>query len=173
MKEVIPEFSYVVDANRIPASGLVLNLSANEQERKALAQRFGLEKIHELSASIAFKRINQKRIRLDATLNARVEQQCVVTLKTFTQPVQDSFSIVFCQENETSLRPNEIDLDMSEKDDVELLQDNKIDAGELVAEYLSLALDPFPHAPDAEFHDEIDSKKEKNAFSVLEKLNFK
>ena len=106
-------------------------------------------------------------------MNARVEQQCVVTLKTFTQPVQDSFSIVFCQENETSLRPNEIDLDMSEKDDVELLQDNKIDAGELVAEYLSLALDPFPHAPDAEFHDEIDSKKEKNAFSVLEKLNFK
>ena len=173
MKEETPEFSYIIDANRIPASGLVLNLNANDQERKALAQRFGLEKIHELTAALVFKRINQKRVRLNATLNARVEQQCVVTLKTFIQPVQDTFSIVFCQENDTSLRPNEIDLDMNEEDDVETLQDNKIDAGELVAEYLSLALDPFPHAPGAEFHDKIDSEKEKNAFSVLEKLNFK
>lgn len=173
MKEVTPEFSYIVDANRIPASGLVVNLNANEQERNALARRFGLEKIRELTANLVFKRINQKRVRLDATLKAQVEQQCVVTLKTFAQSVEDGFSIVFCQENETSLRPNEIDLDMSEEDDVEFLLDNKIDAGELVAEYLSLALDPFPHAPNAEFHDKIDSEKEKNAFAVLEKLNFK
>lgn len=173
MNEVTPEFSYIVDANRIPASGQVLNLTADESERQALAERFGLEKIDELSAELVFKRINAKRIRLDGVLQAQVEQKCGVTLKTFSQPVRDRFSVIFTSEDETSLRPNEIDLDMSEEDDVEFLRDNKIDAGEIVAEYLSLALEPFPRAPDAVFRNEIDSGKEENPFSVLEKLRFK
>ncbi len=173
MKEVTPEFSFIVDASRIPASGQILNLTADEKEKSALAKRFGLEKIEELSANLVFKRVNQKRIRLDAVLKSRVKQQCGITLKTFVQPVEEKFSVVFISEKDDSLRSNEIDLDMTGDDDVELLQDNKIDAGELVAEYLSLALDPFPHAPDAVFHDEIDSESEKNPFSVLEKLKFK
>ena len=160
MKEAAPEFSYIVDANRIPASGQTVDLKADEKERAALARRFGLEKIEELFAHLVFKRVNQKRIRLDAVLKARVEQQCGITLKTFVQPVEESFSVVFLTEEGDSLRTNEIDLDMTEDDDVEILRDDKIDAGELVSEYLSLALDPFPHAPDAVFRDETDSENE-------------
>ena len=173
MKEVTPEFSYIVDANRIPASGQRLKLKADEREREALAKRFGLEKIDELSAELNFKRVNAKRVRLDAAFQARVEQKCGVTLETFSQPVQDRFSVIFSSEDEMSLRPNEIDLDMTEEDDIEFLQDGKIDAGELVAEYLSLALEPFPRAPDAVFQGEIDPEKDENPFSVLEKLKFK
>lgn len=174
MKEVTPEFSYFVDVNRIPAGGLSVNLQATGEQCQALAHRFGLPAIHELAAQLNFKRINKKRVRVDATFDAKVEQICVVTLKPFVQQVNDGFSMVFSQEEEASVRLNEIDLDMNEEDEVEFLQGDKIDAGELVAESLSLALDPFPHAPDATFQAVIDDDDtDKNAFSVLEKLKFK
>ena len=172
MKEINPEFSYIIDVNQIPTSGKVLNLQANEEQKSALAKRFNLEGILSLTAELIFKRINKKRVRVDARFKAEVKQICVITLEHFVQSVQDAFSVVFSQEENESLRLNEIDIDMSEEDDVEFLQGDKIDAGELVAEYLSLSLDPFPHAPDAEFRFEFDSEKEKNAFSVLKKLKF-
>ncbi|MBO4520291.1 MAG: DUF177 domain-containing protein [Alphaproteobacteria bacterium] len=173
MKEISPEFSYMVDVNRIPTSGLSLNLQANEEQKSALAKRFGLEEIRSLTAEMTFKRINKKRVRVDARFNAEVKQICVVTLEPFNQSVKDEFSVVFSQEDDVSLRLNEIDMDMNEDDDVEFLQSDKIDAGELIAEYLSLSLDPFPHAPNAKFESESDAETEKNAFSVLEKLKFK
>lgn len=173
MKEIPSEFSHFVDVDRIPASGFVLNLKADEKQCSDLAKRFGLEAIHSLSAELTFKRINKKRVRVDADFEAEVEQVCVVTLEPFSQKVKDSFSVVFSQETDTSVRLNEIDLDMSENDDVEFLQNNKIDAGELVAEYFSLALDPFPHSPNAVFHAEPDAETDENAFSVLEKLKLK
>ena len=173
MKEVTSEFSYPVDVNRIPAVGLSVNLRADKEQCRALARRFGLPSVLELSAELNFKRINKKRVRLDASFDAKVEQVCVVTLKPFVQQVKDRFSMVFCQEEETSVRLNEIDLDMSEEDEIEFFKGDKIDAGEIVAESFSLALDPFPHAPDATFRAVIDDDTDKNAFSVLEKLKFK
>lgn len=172
MKNIKSEFSYIVDLGQIPMSGVVLNLQANEAERNALAKRFGLKALHALSAELSFKRINKKRVRMDASFDAQVEQVCVITLEPFTQQVQDRFSVVFSQETDASLKLNEIDLDMNEEDDVEFLQNDKIDAGELVSEYLSLAIDAFPKAPDAVFEGEFHSETEKNAFSVLEKLKF-
>ena len=173
MKEVTPEFSYLVDVNRIPAGGLTVDLRADKEQCQALAHRFGLPSVLELSAELNFKRVNKKRVRLDASFDAKVEQVCVVTLKSFVQQVKDSFSMVFCQEEETSVRLNEIDLDMSEEDEIEFLKGDKIDAGEIIAESLSLSLDPFPHAPDAVFQAIIDDETDKNAFSVLGKLKFK
>ena len=104
MKDIVPEFSHSVDISRIPASGLVLNLQANEKECAALAERFGLEAVHALSAELVFRRVNKKRVRLDASFEAQVEQICVVTLEPFTQQVKDCFSVVFSQEEDTSLQ---------------------------------------------------------------------
>ena len=80
---------------------------------------------------------------------------------------------IFSQEEDPSLKLNEIDLNMDEDDEIEFLENGKIDVGELTAEYLSLALDPFPHAPDAVFRSESAPETRENAFSVLEKLKFK
>ena len=174
MKEPTPEFSYIVDLNRIPVSGLTLDLKADSEQCKALAARFDLPAIHELSAHLSFKRVNSGRVRLEAKLNATVERICVVSLEPFSQKVEDSFSMVFVQENASSLRLNEIDLDMGEEDEMEYPENGKTDAGELVAESLSLALDPFPKAPGAVFRqDAEEGEGEKNPFSVLEKLKFK
>ncbi len=173
MKKISPEFSYVVDVRQIPVAGLTLNLQADEIQRQALADRFALPAIKSLTADVTLTKVNKDRVRVNGDFNAEVEQVCVVSLKTFNQKVQDCFCVVFSQEEGASLKLNEIDLDMDEEDDVEFLENGKIDVGELTAEYLSLALDPFPHAPDAVFRSEIVPETQKNAFSVLEKLKFK
>lgn len=173
MEKETPEFSYKIDVSRIPVSGMKLALCADEKQCSALAERFGLRAVPELRAEVVLTRINKKRIRMKAAFDARVVQECVVTLEPFEQQVHDDFVIVFSSEEESSVRKNEVDLDMGEEDDIEFLESEKIDVGELISEYFSLALDPFPHAPGAVFQSETDDKDEKNAFSVLENLKFK
>lgn len=173
MKKISPEFSYIVDVRQIPVSGLTLDLRADETQRRALAGRFGIPSIKTLSAHITLTKINKNRVRVNGAFEAEVEQICVVTLEPFAQRVQDHFSVIFSQEEDPSLKLNEIDLNMDEDDEIEFLENGKIDVGELTAEYFSLALDPFPHAPDAVFRPESAPETRKNAFSVLEKLKFK
>ena len=173
MNKTTPEFSYIVDVRQIPGAGLTLDLQADETQRKALADRFGLPGINAFFVHARLKKINKDRIRAEADFTADVEQICVVSLEKFVQRVQDHFSVVFSHEKDSSVRLNEIDLDINEEDDVEFLENAKIDIGELSAEYLSLALDPFPHAPGAVFYSESAPETQKNAFSVLEKLKFK
>ena len=172
MKKIIPEFSYIVDLNRIGSDPVQLNMTADAQQCRALADIFGIVGINALSAHAVLKRINKERVHLYADFDAKVVQQCVITLEPFEQHIKECFSLVFSQSKECSTRLNEIDLDM-EEEEIEYITDNKIDIGELVSEYLSLALDPFPHSPGAEFKPEISSEKQENAFSVLEKLKFK
>ena len=173
MKKISPEFSYVVDVRQIPAAGLILNLKADEKQLRALADRFAVPAIKSLNVDVVLTKINKDRVRVNGDFKAEIEQTCVVSLESFVQSVQDRFCVVFSQEEDASLKLNEIDLDMDEEDDVEFLENGKIDVGELTAEYLSLALDPFPHAPEAVFRSEFEPETQKNAFSVLEKLKFK
>lgn len=181
MKQIAPEFSHIVDARLIPAAGMELRLTADESQRRALAKRFDIPAIDSLTARVVLKRTGRDKIRVSAEFDARVEQVCVVTLEQFAQDVSGDFRVVYAPEQEDApLKLNEIDVDPDEEDVVEYPADGKIDAGELVAEYLSLALDPFPHAPDAVFHDieaaendEIAPEKTENPFGVLEKLKIK
>lgn len=173
MKKIVPEFSYIVDVRQIPANGLSVDLTADKNQCKALADRFGLPDVRDFIVHAQLIKINKDRIRLNAEIQATVEQVCVVSLEKFEQKVQDSFSVVFSQETDPSLKLNEIDLNPQEDEDMEFLENGKIDLGEISSEYLSLALDPFPHAPNAVFQSKSDTENKKNAFSVLEKLQFK
>jgi hypothetical protein len=43
---------------------------------------------------------------------------------------------------------------LDEQDDPEPITDGKIDLGELVSQFLSLSINPFPHAPGVELPEE-------------------
>lgn len=171
MKEKSPEFSFIVDAVHVPSTGLVLDLSADEIQKRALAERFGICNISSLKAEVLLKRLNKNQIRVLGEFDALVVQNCVVTLESFSEKIKDSFSVVFSEPDKINLNIHEIDLDMAEEEEVEdMPEDGKIDVGELVSEYLALALDPFPHSPNADFQDKIEPETKENPFSVLEKL---
>ncbi len=173
MAQNTPEFSYPVDVSRISSSPMKIELTADEKQRRALAERFKIISVDALTAEVNLKRVNRSQIRVRGSFDAEVTQTCVVSLEPFRDTVSDSFSVLF-GENQTA-RPNEyeIELSMDEDEETDVAEDGKIDVGELVAEYLALSLNPFPRRPGASFSYETPREEKKSPFAALEKLRLK
>ena len=175
MQQTKNEFSRPVEISRIPTTGMKEELEASERERAALAERLGLVSVDFLNASVRLKAVGRDRVRVKGDFHAGVTQTCVVSLEPFKEEIKDSFRVLFVSDlAEESLRPNEIDLDANESEETDVAENGKIDVGELVVQYLALALDPFPKRPDVEFLEvsttQEDDKVPENPFSILEKL---
>lgn len=162
-----PEFSRPVSIARLPGGGRFA-IEASAAERASLARRFDLVAIDRLAATGQLARLAGGAIRLDARLEADVVQSCVVTLDPVPAHVADEFSLLYTPE----LGPaREVEL-TGEEEDVEPLAGDTIDLGEAVAQQLSLALDPYPHAPEAAVPDEASEPPapEDHPFAALARL---
>jgi uncharacterized metal-binding protein YceD (DUF177 family) len=162
-----PEFSRLVSVSRLPASDRV-EISASEPERAALAQRFDLVAIDRLTAELHLTRLAGAAIRLDGQLQAAVVQSCVVTLEPVAATVSEAFTLVYAPPT-----PHGDTVELApEEDPVEPLVGDTIDLGEAVAQQLSLALDPYPHAAGAVLPDAASSPPapEDHPFAALAKL---
>jgi uncharacterized metal-binding protein YceD (DUF177 family) len=137
MTALAPEFSRPVT---LPRLGHVerLRIAADEGERASLARRFGLLAIERFEADVALTRLREGA-RLEASIDADVVQECVVTLEPVRSRVTDEFSLLF-----GTVAPAE-----HEDAVVEPLEGDSVDVGEAAAQQLSLALDPYPRAAGA------------------------
>ena len=75
-------------------------------------------------------------------------QECVVSL----EPVADTISAPFEQRYTTKPQETAVDLVIGpdESEPPEAVTGDSIDLGELVAQFLSLSINPYPRAPDAD-----------------------
>lgn len=138
------EFSRPVEGARLGAGETRRTVTAEAAERAALAARFGLLALDRLVAEVRLEPLAGGLIRLSARFTADVVQSCVITLEPVPAQIEESFTLLFGAVPPTQ----EIMLD-GEGEVVEPMLDGVIDLGEAVAQQLSLALDPFPHAPKA------------------------
>jgi uncharacterized metal-binding protein YceD (DUF177 family) len=133
-----PEFSVVIRLETIGDQPRFLKISASDEERMALAKRFSLVNIDELSAELALKwRKTNEVLSLKGHFSARVTQSCVLTLNPVDAELNEEIDILFSQRLENTMPfvdPNES----------ELLDSLEIDVGEIVAEELSLSIEPYP-----------------------------
>ena len=171
------EFSRFVEADSVGTHRMERRISANPDERAALAKRFDLIGIDRLEAVFSLKRAGTGVIHVAGELEAEVTQSCVVTLAPVPARVAESFSADFADEDR---RPNaDPDLDFDAEDPPEPIRNGHIDLGELAAEQLALALDPYPRAPEAAIPTEYSPEPEEDAeaarpvnpFSILKKSN--
>jgi uncharacterized metal-binding protein YceD (DUF177 family) len=162
-----PEFSRLLPVSRLPAGGR-LAIEATGPERAALAQRLGLVAIDRLTAALQLTRLAGTAIRLEGRIEADIVQSCVVTLDPLPARVEDGFVLVYTPGLDAA---REVEL-AAEEEDVEPLEGDTIDLGEAVAQQLSLALDPYPHAPGAVLPDEAADPPtpEDHPFAVLARL---
>jgi uncharacterized metal-binding protein YceD (DUF177 family) len=149
--EVPPEFSRIVHADHLAREDVVESIEATPAECLALARRFDLQAIDRLSARLHLHRMHGGMIRVQGELEADVVQTCVVTLEPVAAHVTDHFDAVFAPESRMPEVVHELDLDpFAEDEDMpEPLVGGRIDLGELTAQHLSLALDPYPRSPQA------------------------
>lgn len=140
------EFSRPLRVAGVPAAGQRLLLEATAAECAALAARFGILAVQALHAELALRPDAAGGIAVDGLLRARVVQACVVSLEPVAQHLADEFAFRILPEG---AEPSE---SLEDEDEVEV-QHGIAELGEVVAQYLSLALDPYPRAEGAELPD--------------------
>ena len=149
----MPEFSRLVQVDAIGADGASLQLRADGKECAALARRLDLQDMTELQVDVSLRRTAVGLVRLNVDFSANVVQSCVVTLEPVAARVVDQFSLL-CEgeqkRGKLDRAEGEVFVDPFGEDPVEPLDEGRIDLGELVAQHLSLSLDPYPRAPGTE-----------------------
>jgi uncharacterized metal-binding protein YceD (DUF177 family) len=146
---ITPEFSRLVALDGVSAGGASLTLKATLEECRALAARFGLVRLDQLEGEVKVERVGEgELIHVAGRLHAAVAQRCVVTLEPFDQAVDAEFDRLFSPDvpEEAS---GEVEID-AESELPEPLPGTGLDLGEILAEELSLALDPYPRSPEAD-----------------------
>ena len=157
-----PEFSR---PHRLTPERRHLELEATAAERAALAGRFGILGISELTAALDLAPEPGGVIRARGRLKARVTQECVATLEPVDQAMDTPLDLRLLPPGTPPA-----DDDPDSPDEIES-ENGTVDLGEAVAEQLALALDPFPRRPDApEPAPEAAAEVRPNPFAALARL---
>jgi uncharacterized metal-binding protein YceD (DUF177 family) len=139
------EIERVVDVDRMGPSGTALEITASESERAALAKRFGFLGLPAFSARVTVDRRPGDQVVVEGRLRGKIVQACILSLDPVTQDLDDTFRIVFKQGLTEEKDPESGEaLVGAQADSPEPLPGNLLDVGEIVAEQLSLAADPYP-----------------------------
>jgi len=151
-------------------------IEATAEERERLARRFGLEGIDRLTATVDVRKAGRGLYRVAGRLTAEIRQICVVTLEAFPSTVAEDYEALYAESRAADdVELAEVELD-PDADDPEPLTGHSIDVGELVAQHLGLALDPYPHKPGIEApvvvstDADADDAHSANPFAALERL---
>ena len=141
-----PEFSRSLDVRQV--EGKSVHLAANENERAALARRFGLVSVGKVEADIQLERAGTV-VKANGRLSADIVQSCAVSGDDLPVSIDETLSFRFVPEASGHSPDEEIELGADELDEIEY-SGTQFDLGEAVAQSLALAIDPFAVGPNAE-----------------------
>ena len=144
------EFSRPVPLDRLNSETIVRSLTASSAECAALAARFKILAVQALSGTLRVTRPGGgPTLRVEGQVEADVVQTCVITLQPCEQHLAEAFVQRFTLEPEEELE--EVFSDPEAEEPAEPLTGESLDFGEVLAEQLALALDPYPRAAGATF----------------------
>jgi len=136
--------------DKIPAGGVEEDIIANKTERAALAARFGLLDLPVLEAHLDIDHTEGRMIKVTGSFRAEVVQQCVVTLEPVAASIEETIDVIYAPEAVLDVGANPPHGDVFEDEIPEPIINGIIDLGELVAQHLAVAINPYPRKPGAE-----------------------
>lgn len=159
-KSTKSEIERLVDLDRMGPGGAALEVTASDSERAALAKRFGFLDLPALTARVTVDRRAGGQVVVEGRLRGKIVQACVLTLDPVTQELDDAFRIVFRRDLDDERDPESGETVLSaQADSPEPLSGSTLDVGELVAEQLSLAAEPYPRRPGVNLEDVLPKVK--------------
>ncbi len=160
--EPVPEFSRPIAGERLDGRVIVEEILATPQERAALARRLGLLGLDLLRATAKIEPADGpdgpdgqgdgRLLRLSGHLSAELSQACVVTLEPVASRIEEDFTLLYGLEPDSTPAVEaaaEVVVDPEAEAPPEPLGPGGLDLGEVVAQQLAVALDPYPRAPGA------------------------
>lgn len=171
-----PEFSRSISIDGISPDKIRTEmLEANNDECAALARRFEIRAVSGLKARLAIRRVTGGTIvKVDGEIEADVVQSCVVSLQDVHDHIKAKFETFFTEGNQQF--SEDVEFSPDEDDPPEVITNGQIDLGEVVAQYLSLELNPYPKAPGVSLPAQLKAvgmEVKNNPFAVLETLKDK
>src|SRR5690606_38441875 len=171
------------DTEKLGDKAVTQTIRADEEARAALARRLNVDSLDALEAALTIYPASGGAVEVTGTLKADITQTCVVTLDPIETRIEEPVEGWFTDKEKTlsfararqdkETRKGHVEVEMlDERDDPEAMVDGHIDLGELVAQHLSLAIDPYPHKPGVAFEagDDQPLKRANNPFDALKDL---
>ena len=139
-------------AHRLPLDqirdGDRLDIIADEQECRAVADRLGLLALERLEAHAVLSRDGDK-VRATGRVKASLNQACVATGEPVPARIDECFDLSFMPEPGSEAAQEEVELGEADLDTV-FYDGSTIDLGGAIVDSLALALDPYPRSPGAD-----------------------
>ncbi len=167
---MIEDFAHRLTLDRI-RDGERVDLVADDNERRAIAERLDLPSLDRLEAHASHER-DGDTVRATGRVAASREQRCVVTGEPVAAHLDEPFEIAFVPEPRAGEVPEEVEL-RPEDCDVVFHDGAAIDLGTAIADTLALSLDPYPRSASAEAalrEAGVLSEEEAGPFAALAKL---
>ncbi len=170
------EFSHILKLDEIGGTRKIA-LSADDAECRALAKRFGLLALKDLTANAELYR-DGEAVRVSGIFSAKVAQACIASGEPVPEDISEELNLIFIP-NLDHAPDAEIELSSDECESI--FHDGKsIDLGEAVAQSVALALNPYPRSDGAEealrtagVKSEEEEREESGPFAALAELKAK
>ena len=163
-------FAHEMRIDRI-RDGQRIDLTADEAERAAIAERLHLDGLERLDAHVMLIRDGES-VRADGRLAASLTQRCVITGDPVAGHVDEPFTLTFRPEPATAVPDEEVELASDELDTI-FYDGGTIDLGAAIADTLALSVDPYPRSAGADAalkEAGVLSEAEAGPFAALAKL---
>lgn len=153
---------------------MTMTIRASAEECQALAKRLGIIEVRQLEARLVLSTGPVAgNFRIDGHLDAVVVQPCTLSFEPVEEIIGEDFTEIL-----TTRAENLKDIDDTARDDdlpVDLVEGETLDAGEIVAQWLSLGLNPYPRSDKPVFEHNESTRAEDGSlthtpFSVLENM---
>lgn len=174
MMESQSEFSNVLNVDSLGETAIRIHLDADEAACSALAERFDLASVESLFGDLIVERIKgDGLIRVSGRMRASITQRCVVTGGFVPAEIGENVDERFGLPRGTEV---EVEIAIDEEDPPEPIIESGIDLGEIISQYLGVAIEPYPKAPGAEIPQRYQAEKDdvldtpKNPFEILTTL---
>jgi uncharacterized metal-binding protein YceD (DUF177 family) len=177
MKNEETPFSYLVKVGHISVNPVEVTIKANADECAGLATLWSVLEVRALSATFQVLRWKRDGVRIRGRVTADIVQACVVTLDPVAAHIEEPVEVIFVPEGSklarlpVSSETGEMLLDPDGPDAPEIFTGDTIDVGEVAAEHVALAIDPYPRRADVAFSGHIESTdtndRKPSPFAVL------
>lgn len=176
-------WSFPINSDDIGTKESRYNIEADENQKREIAKLYDIVSVKSLSSEIRIKREQGGRvIYVKGLLKSKIIQACIITAKPIESEINQEFEAWYADPNQAvsiNKARNEIKLKsgaseieiLDEKDDPEAIIDGKIDIADLVMQYFSLSINPYPRsvepAPEENIKKTKPSECRKKPFEAL------
>ncbi|WP_374830924.1 DUF177 domain-containing protein [Paenochrobactrum pullorum] len=151
MREAV--LSFPVSVQHVPQKGIEVTLKSDDNERAALAEAHGLDRVLAFSAGFTITPWKKSGIKIRGKIQAHIVQACVATLEPIENQIDEDVEIVLVPEHSRLARvpldeSGEMLISADGPDIPETFSGDKIDIGAIAEEFFDLAIDPYPRKSD-------------------------